>query len=239
MRISKYLSTSGITSRRKAEKLVETGRIKVNNKVITDLSYKINPETDILMLDGNIIKHDTNKIYIKLFKPAGYITSLKDEFGRQTVFNLINLKERIFPVGRLDKDTRGLLLLTNDGDLAYKITHPKYEVTKIYKVLVKGIPTNENITMLEKGIEFEGMKTYPAKITITKTYQDSCDLLIKIHEGKKRQIRKMFEFIGNSVIDLLRLKIGPIDLGNLKEGQWEYLNRKELDSLKRYLEGNK
>lgn len=235
IRISKYISTSGITSRRKAEKLIESGRIKVNNCIITDVSYKINPDKDILMLDDAVINHSNNKIYIKLFKPKGYITTLQDELGRKTVFDLININERIFPVGRLDQDTRGLLLLTNDGDLSYKITHPKFEVEKLYKVKIKGIPTQSDIETLEGGIDSEVLKTYPCKIKILIRNKDSSELLIKIHEGKKRQIRKMFAYIGNPVLDLIRLKIGPISLGNLKEGQWTYLNKSELDKINKFL----
>lgn len=222
---------SGITSRRKAEKLIALGRIKVNGQVVNDLAYKVNSTADILMLDNSIINFENKKIYIKLFKPKGYITSLQDELGRKTVFELIDIKERIFPVGRLDKDTRGLLLLTNDGNFAFKMTHPKFEVKKLYQVYAKGIPSSLDIKTLENGIEIEDLTTSPCRITIIKKYKDSCYLLVNIHEGKKRQIRKMFEFIGHPVIDLLRLKIGSIDLGNLKEGEWAYLNALELDKL--------
>lgn len=235
MRISKFISASGITSRRKAEKLVESGRIKVNNIIITDLSYKINPDKDILMLDDTIINYNHNNIYIKLFKPKGYITTLQDELGRKTVFDLIDTKERIFPVGRLDQDTRGLLLLTNDGDFSYKITHPKFEVEKLYRVKIKGIPSQSYIETLEGGIDIGDLKTCQCKIKILSKNNDYSELLIKIHEGKKRQIRKMFDYIGNPVLDLLRLKIGPIGLGNLKEGQWTYLNESELDNINKFL----
>lgn len=239
MRISKYLSVSGITSRRKAEELIRSGRITINGKIITDLSFKIIPDLDIVKLDGNIIKMNVRKIYIKLFKPAGYITSSSDEFGRKTVLDLIDINERIFSIGRLDKDTRGLLLLTNDGDLAYKITHPKYEIEKTYRVRIKGEPKDEELNMLKVGIDLDDFKTSPAKIKLLNVYHNTCDLLIKIHEGKKRQIRRMFEYIGHPVIDLIRLKIGPIELGDLKEGQWVYMNNTELNSLKKYLEVGK
>ena len=231
MRISKFLSASGVTSRRKGEKLILSGRVKVNDKTITDLAFKIDPTMDTLKLDNNIINLNNKKIYIKLFKPKGYITSLHDELGRKTIFELIDIKERIYPVGRLDKDSRGLLLLTNDGDFAYKLTHPKFEVQKLYKIYTKGIPSTSDIKILENGIECKDIKTCPCKIHILKRYKNSCCLLIKIHEGKKREIRIMFDHIGKPVEDLLRLKVGPIGLDHLREGEWRYLNKTELNKI--------
>jgi len=234
MRLQKFIAMSGITSRRKAEELILEGRVKVNGIVIKELGTKIDPEKDIVFVDNKRIKAVEKKIYIILNKPEGYVTSLKDTHNNKVVLDLVkNIKERIFPVGRLDKDTSGLLIMTNDGDLAYKLTHPKHEVWKKYIALVKGHPDNTKLEMLRNGIDIDGRLTSKAHVKLVKKNTRTTLLEIAIHEGRNRQVRKMCEHIGHPVIDLKRVSIGNIRLDGLEKGKWRYLNEKEVEYLKK------
>ncbi len=234
MRLQKYIAKSGLTSRRKAEELILQGRVKVNGQVVNKLGKKVEPEKDVVMVDNKVVELENKKVYIMLNKPTGYVTTLKDKYSDKIVLDLIKgVRERIFPIGRLDKDTTGLLLLTNDGDLAFKLTHPSYQVWKEYIATVKGIPDDKKIQKLRDGIIIDRRKTSPAYVDILRKEKDSAVLRIKIYEGRNRQVRKMCKSIGHPVIKLKRVAIGHIKLGNLPIGRWRYLNEKEIEYLKK------
>ena len=234
IRLQKYLAEAGIASRRKCEEYITDGRIKVNGKIINELGTKVNPEKDEIYFDDKKIENKEELVYILLNKPIGYVTTAKDQFNRDTVMNLIKIKERVVPVGRLDMYTSGALLLSNDGNFVYKITHPKHEINKTYTVTLKGIVTKEDVEKLEKGVDIGGYITKPAKVKILKTdiEKNISRLEITIHEGKNRQVRKMCEAIGKKVQALHRTKIGNISVKTLKIGQWRYLTKKEIEELK-------
>lgn len=234
IRLQKYLAEAGIASRRKCEEYITDGRIKVNGKIINELGTKVNPEKDEIYFDDKKIENKEELVYILLNKPIGYVTTAKDQFNRDTVMNLIKIKERVVPVGRLDMYTSGALLLSNDGNFVYKITHPKHEINKTYTVTLKGIVTKEDVEKLEKGVDIGGYITKPAKVKILKTdiEKNISRLEITIHEGKNRQVRKMCEAIGKKVEALHRTKIGNISVKTLKIGQWRYLTKKEIQELK-------
>ena len=234
IRLQKYLAEAGIASRRKCEEYITAGRVKVNGKIINELGTKVNPEKDEIYFDDQKIENKEELVYILLNKPIGYVTTAKDQFNRDTVMNLIKIKERVVPVGRLDMYTSGALLLSNDGNFVYKITHPKHEINKTYTVTLKGIVKKEDIEKLEKGVDIGGYTTKPAKVKILKTdiEKDISRLEITIHEGKNRQVRKMCEAIGKKVQALHRTKIGNISVKTLKIGQWRYLTKKEIEELK-------
>lgn len=233
VRLQKFLANSGVASRRKCEELILEGKISVNGKVINELGIKIDPTVDKVEYCGKLI-HNTEKfVYILLNKPIGYVTTAKDQFDRDTVLDLVKVKERVVPVGRLDMYTSGALILTNDGDFVYKVTHPKHEITKTYTVTVHGIITNEAVEKLRKGVEIEDYVTRPAKVKILKTDEEKniSRLEITIHEGKNRQVRKMCEAVGSKVIALHRSKIGDIGVKDLKLGNWRYLKDYEVKKL--------
>lgn len=233
IRLQKYLAEAGIASRRKCEEFIIQGRVKINNDVAT-LGMKVNPETDIILFDDKKIDKKEELVYILLNKPLGYVTTSKDQFSRDSVLDLVKVKQRIVPVGRLDMYTSGALLLSNDGEFVYKITHPKHEIDKTYTVTVKGIVTDEEVEMLRAGVQIEDYITKPAKVKILKTdiEKDISRLEIIIHEGKNRQVRKMCEAVGRKVQALHRSKIGDIGVKDLKLGTWRYLSQKEIDYLK-------
>ena len=232
-RLQKFLANSGVASRRKSEELILNGKIKVNGKIVTELGTKINPNEDIVTYNDKKIKATENKVYILLNKPIGYVTTAKDQFDRDTVLDLVKVKERVVPVGRLDMYTSGALILSNDGDFIYKITHPKYEITKTYNATISGIVSNEDVQKLRKGVQIEDYISKPAKVKILKIDEEKkiSRLEITIHEGKNREVRKMCEAIGKKVIALHRSKIGNIDVKNLKLGTWRYLKQDEVEKL--------
>jgi len=235
--LQKYLAGAGIASRRKCEELILQGRVEVNNFVVTELGTKVDPRKDIIKVDDKLVKYKEDKhySYILLNKPKGYLTSLSDPFGRPTVLDLLKgVKERVFPVGRLDFNSEGLLILTNDGELAYALTHPAKEVEKVYIVKVKGIPSSEKLKTLSKGVTLKNnYKISPCNIYLLKTVNGNAILKVKIKEGKKRQIRKMAEYIGHFVLKLRRIQTGPISLKGVKPGEYRYLNKEEIKSLKK------
>ena len=234
MRINKYIALCGVASRRKAEELILAGRVTVNDEVMTELSYKVDEENDIVKVDDKLIKEENKLVYILLNKPEGYITTVKDQFDRPSVLDLVSdIKERVYPIGRLDYETSGLLLLTNDGDFVYKVTHPKHEITKTYTVTVKGIIKNEEVEQLRKGVKIDEYTTRPAKVKILKTDEekDISRLEITIHEGKNRQVRRMCESVGRRVIALHRSKIGNIGVKDIELGKWRYLKDFEVKTL--------
>lgn len=233
IRLQKFLASCGVASRRKCEEIILQGRVKVNGQVILELGTKINPSKDIVEFNNKIIKADEKHVYILLNKPIDYVTTAKDQFGRKTVLDLVKINKRIVPVGRLDMYTSGALILTDDGDFVYKITHPKHEINKTYTVTIKGIPTKDEITSLEQGVDIGGFITSKARVKILKIdYEKNIARLeITIHEGKNRQIRKMCESINKKVIALHRSKIGNIDVKNIELGKWRYLTQKEIEEL--------
>lgn len=233
IRLQKYLSNQGVCSRRKAEEYILDGYVKVNGIIVTELGTKINPEKDEIIFKGNKIGKIENKVYILLNKPIGYVTTTKDQFDRETVLDLVKVKEKILPVGRLDMYTSGALILTNDGEFIYKVTHPKYEVEKTYNVTVKGIITKEEIKKLEQGVEIDDYVSGKAKVKILKTdkEKDISRIEIAIHEGKNREVRKMCSGIGRKVLALHRSKIENINVKSLKLGEWRYLTKKEVEKL--------
>ncbi len=232
-RLQKYLANCGVASRRKCEEYILQGKVKVNGEIVTELGTKINPEKDIIEFENKLVKESSKHIYILLNKPIGYVTTSDDQFGRDTVLDLVKVKERIVPVGRLDMYTSGALILTNDGDFVYKVTHPKHEIEKTYTVTVKGIVQNTEIEQLRKGVKIEDYTTKPAKVKILKTdtEKDISRLEITIHEGKNRQVRKMCEAVGRKVLALHRSKIGNIGVKDLELGKWRYLNTREIQEL--------
>ncbi len=232
MRINKYIAKSGLCSRRKAEELIINNEVSVNDVLIKELAFKVDEKKDIVKVKGKIISIKEELVYYLLNKPIGYISSAKDERGRKTVIDLLKeVKERIYPIGRLDYDTSGLLLLTNDGDLTYKITHPKHNINKVYEAYVEGIPTKDEIYSFEKGLNIEDYKTSKAKIDIIDIKGKNSVVRITIHEGKNRQVRKMCDKINHPVIKLKRVSIGNIKLNDLKEGKYRPLTNQEIKYL--------
>lgn len=236
IRLQKYLAEAGIASRRKCEEYIMQGRVKVNNK-IAELGIKVNPGTDIVIFDDKKVENKEELVYILLNKPIGYVTTAKDQFSRDSVLDLVKVKQRVVPVGRLDMYTSGALLLSNDGDFVYKITHPKHEVDKTYTVTLKGIVTDTEVEELRTGVKIEDYITKPAKVRILKTdlEKNISRLEITIHEGKNRQVRKMCEAIEKKVQALHRSKIGKLDVKDLKMGTWRYLTSKEIEELLQFV----
>ncbi|MGE5678716.1 MAG: pseudouridine synthase [Pseudomonadota bacterium] len=233
-RLQKVMAEYGVASRRKCEELIAEGKVKVNGSLVTEPGCKIDKEKDIVEVMGKTLKKQESRLYILLNKPTGYITSARDQFGRPTVLDLLKgISTRVFPIGRLDYDTDGLLLLTNDGELTYRITHPKHNIDKTYRATVRGMVGDKDIEAFRKGIEIEDYVTSPARLVIVGESRNNSIVDITIHEGKNRQVRKMCSAIGHEVISLTRIKIGEIGLGTLKTGQWRFLTDKEVEYIKK------
>jgi pseudouridine synthase len=232
VRLNKYLAMCGVASRRKADELIQQGRVAVNGQVITQLGVKINPQKDRVTVDGKPVKPEEKFVYIVLNKPKDCITTVKDEKGRRTVLDLVKVKQRIFPVGRLDRNTTGVLLLTNDGELAYRLMHPKYKVEKAYKVEIDKPIKPEDLEKLRRGIMLDGRMTEACDVYILPN-SDNKEIGITIHEGRYRQIRRMFERLGYKVRKLHRVSFGGITVSGMKRGEWRYLTEKEIKKLKR------
>lgn len=230
-RLQRYIAESGAASRRKAEQLIFDGHVKVNGLVVKEI-IMVDGDYDRIELDGRLLKVEEKKLYIAINKPVGIITSSKDQFGRRTVLDLVDVKERVYPVGRLDYDTSGLLILTNDGDIANRIAHPSKQVDKVYEAEVLGIPETDAIERFKKGLIIDGCLTSPAGFNILERGHENCRVEIVIHEGKNRQVRRMCDAIGHPVIRLRRVRIGDINLGSLMEGQWRSLTQDEIRYLK-------
>ena len=232
-RLQKYLAECGIASRRKCEEYILQGKVQVNGKTITELGVKVNPEKDKITFEGKNVKQEDKKVYILLNKPIGYVTTSDEQFGRDKVLDLVKVRERVVPVGRLDMYTSGALILTNDGDFVYKVTHPKHEITKTYTVTVKGIIKNEEVEQLRKGVKIDDYTTRPAKVKILKTDEEKNQsrLEITIHEGKNRQVRKMCESIKHKVLALHRSKIAGIEVKDIPLGKWRYLKKEEISKI--------
>lgn len=232
-RLQKYLASCGIASRRKAEELITEGKVEVNGKIVDKPGTKVDPSKDIIKYQGKVVKKEEDYIYILLNKPIDYVTTVKDQFNRPSVLDLVKVNKRIVPVGRLDMYTSGALILTNDGDFIYKVTHPKHEIEKTYTVTIKKIINEEAVEKLRKGVKVEDYITKPAKVKILKTDNEKniSRLEITIHEGKNRQVRKMCEAVGYKVIALHRSKIAGIGVKDIPLGKWRYLKTKEIEKI--------
>lgn len=235
IRLQKYIAQCGIASRRHAEELIKAGRVRVNGVKVTEMGTLVSNQ-DKVEVDGKRIKKEKRLVYIMLNKPAGYVSTVSDPEGRKTVLDLIEgVEERIYPVGRLDYDTTGLLILTNDGDFAYSSTHPGQETKKTYIAEVSGLPSNDTLRTLRKGVFLDGKATSPAEVEVVEIRDKSSVLKIVIHEGRKRQVKRMCEAVGHPVLKLERTAIGKLTLGSLRPGEWKYLSQQEI----RLVRGNK
>ena len=232
MRLNKYIAHAGIASRRKADELTINGNVKINGLTMREPGYNVKPG-DVVEVNGQRSSGQEKMEYVLLNKPKGYITSMQDEKGRPVVTELVaDVDARLFPVGRLDYNTSGMLILTNDGDLTYRLTHPRHQVTKTYRALVSGVLSKEKLFRLRKGVDIGGFVTSPAQVKIIRQAERSAVVDITIHEGKNRQVRKMFAAVGNPVQELQRTAIGDLRLGRLKEGHYRKLTRNEIEYLK-------
>jgi 23S rRNA pseudouridine2605 synthase len=226
-----------VASRRASEQLILEGRVMVNGQVVMTLGTKADPATDDIRVDGRRLKFDTRPRYIVLNKPKGYVTTRKDPEGRKTVMELVTaVREYVYPVGRLDFESEGLLLMTSDGDLAAKLTHPSHEVERVYDAVVVGNPSDEALEKLRRGVFLDGRRTAPAAVrrggTTGKSRRELTKVIITLREGRNRQVRRMMASIGHPVRKLMRVKMGPISLGPLKPGHWRDLTPKEVEKLK-------
>jgi 23S rRNA pseudouridine2605 synthase len=232
MRINKFIASNSQISRRKADELIEEGLVSVNGKKVEQLGMSIDPSKDKVFINNKEItpQHKEELIYIALNKPEGYISTRSDELNRQTIMDLVPKNKNLKPVGRLDKDTEGLIFLSNDGDFINRLTHPKFECTKTYYVKIKGELTLEEKDQLEKGIILEGKKTSPSKVQFKEKNEKETICLVTIHEGRNRQIRKMFDYFKHPVKYLQRVAIGPVTLGSLKKGTYRELTQNEINA---------
>ena len=231
-RLHKILAQAGIASLRSAEQLILAGRVRVNGEVVLAMGLKVDPERDTISFDGKPIKPAQPTIYVLLNKPAGYVTTMADPQGRPTVADLVaELPQRLFPVGRLDLETEGALLMTNDGELGNVVLHPRYNVNKTYEALVTGSPAPERLRLLEQGLEIDGARTSPAAIRVLERRGGQTLVEIVIHEGKKRQVRKMFQAINHRVVHLRRTAYGDLRLGALPSGKYRFLSPNDLKKI--------
>lgn len=236
-RLQKVMATCGIASRRKCEEMILQGKVVVNGVTVTTLGTKVDLSQDEILVDGERISQKEATVTIVLNKPEGYVTTASDQFHRPCVLDLIDIPERIYPVGRLDYQTSGLLLLTNDGDLSYRLTHPKHHVAKVYQALCAGVLTEAQKLSLERGVVLEdGFKTGKAKVGAMEVKGGNTRLEITIYEGKNHQIRRMMKAVGHPVLKLKRIQEGPLRLGRLKEGQWRVLSTEDVQTLKKACE---
>lgn len=235
-RLNKYIASSGFAARRKVDELIQTGRVTVNRKTVTELGTKINPEEDTVKIDGEPVKQQSKNIYILLNKPKGYITTTSDELGRPKVMDLVKIKDRVYPIGRLDYDSEGLLLLTNDGAMANKLMHPRYKVLKTYHVKVNKPIDEIKLHKLKTGVKVEGKLTGPAIVKIIPGTGDH-EIIVTIHEGRNRQVRKMLEAIGIFVRKLKRIEYAGLKLEKVKPGTWRFLLADEVATLKKLTTG--
>jgi 23S rRNA pseudouridine2605 synthase len=231
MRLNKYIASAGICSRRKADALIQNGNVKVNGLIVREPGPDVKPG-DVVAVNNRVVTPADRRVCIVLNKPKGFITSASDEQNRPTVMDLVgDVPERVFPVGRLDRDTAGLLIMTNDGALSQMLTHPKHKIYKTYHARIGGVLSNERIARLKKGVDIGGFVTSPAELRVLKQTERVTMVEIRILEGKNRQVRKMFAAVGNNVIELKRVAVGEILLGRLKEGHYRAMTRRELAYL--------
>ena len=231
-RLQKIIARAGVASRRRAEALILDGQVRVNGRVVTELGTKADAARDEIRVGGRLISADVPRVYLLLHKPVGYVTTTHDPEGRPTVLDLIRReKERLYPVGRLDWDTSGLILLTNDGEMTRYLTHPSSEVPRTYQAKVEGIPEAGTLARLSRGIRLEGKLTLPAKVRLFRKLSHSAWIEITLTEGRNRQVRRMCEQVGHPVLKLRRVALGPLELGPLPPGQFRYLHPQEIKRL--------
>ena len=235
VRLQKFLARAGVASRRASEKLIEAGRISVNGQVVTELGTKVDPEADEVRLDGAPVRKAAEAVTLMLNKPAGYLTSMKDPQGRPCVAQLVPLDEfpALYPLGRLDCDTTGLLLFSTDGELGNAVLHPSHHVDKAYRALVKGKPSEAALDRLRSGVVLDDGPTQPAEVRLAGRKGKNAYVEIIIHEGRKRQVKRMCEAIGHPVLQLHRASFGPLELGDLPEGKYRVLSEQEVAALER------
>ncbi len=232
-RLQTVLSHAGVASRRHAVELIEAGRVKIDGAVVKEKGFRVDPDIQEVLVDGRPLRKDIGKLYFLFNKPKGVITTVWDTHGRKKIVDYFrNVGARLFPVGRLDKDTTGIIILTNDGDLAHKLAHPRFEVEKEYEALVGGWVKEGNISRLERGVMVEGGVTAPCRIRVLGRNERGVRVSVRIHEGKKRQVRRMFEQVGARVLELKRVKYAGLSIGSLKEGEFRRLSKREVDELK-------
>lgn len=232
MRLNKYLADCGVDSRRNCDEIIAQGRVKVNGKTITRLGVDVDPENDSVSLDGRRLRRKRRDVYVMLHKPKGVVCTAKDDKGRKTVLNLVDVKARLFPVGRLDYDTEGLLLLTTDGQLAQTLTHPSHHIPKTYVARIFGELSEEEEKSLEKGVLLDGALTQPASVKVVEKDDRTSRIEITIFEGRNRQVRRMLESVGKDVEFLKRVSVGELRLGGLSRGKYRFLTEKEINYLK-------
>ncbi|CAH8714362.1 rRNA pseudouridine synthase [Paenibacillus thiaminolyticus] len=241
-RLQKIMANAGVASRRKCEQLILDGKVEVNGEVVTALGVKADPATDIITMNGKPITANANKVYAAFHKPKGVITSMSDPEGRKTVLDFVKgIGGRVYPVGRLDYDTEGLLLLTNDGDLANMLMHPRHHVAKTYHATVKGIPHGDLLEKLREGVQLEDGMTQPAEVEYHDVDMErkSATISITIYEGRNRQVRRMFEAIGHPVVKLKRVQFGNIFLQGIPRGKFRHLTKSEVNELKMAIKANR
>ena len=232
VRINKFLSEAGLASRREADRLILEGRVRVNGRVVDELGSKLDDDKDFVQVDGRRVRNASAPVYVALNKPVGYLVTLKDPFGRRTVRELLPASMgRVFPVGRLDLDSEGLLLLTSDGDLAYRLMHPKFRVKKVYIARVEGRPDKAALEKLARGVPVGGRKTAPARVALLSHSPKSSWLRLELHEGRKREVREMCRAVGHDVLELRRVEFAGLALGKLKPGEWRDLQPGEVRRL--------
>lgn len=239
MRLQRFLARAGLASRRGSEDLMTAGRVRVNGVVVSELGARVDPLTDTVEVDGRVVTLASAPTYLVLNKPAGYVTTMSDPQGRPTVADLVPRDPAgLFPVGRLDRETTGLLLFTTDGDLAHKLLHPRFHVEKTYRASVEGRPARETLAALSSGVELEDGVTAPARVRMVEA-GPSAEMEIAIREGRKRQVRRMLAAVGHPVISLHRTSFGPLVLGDLAPGEHRHLGPEEVSALKRTTEGGR
>ncbi len=239
MRLNRYLAMCGVGSRRKCDELIAAGLVQVNDKVVTEMGERLKPDEDVVKFKGKVVEPEENRVYILLNKPLRTITSADDEKKRRTVLDVVKMRVRIFPVGRLDYNTTGALLLTNDGELAYKLSHPKYEISKLYRVLLDSRIRPIDLHHFRRGIELEGEMTAPCRAEELRILDNCSYLEIELHEGRNRQIRKMFESLGYKVRELHRIEYAGLRVSDLKTGAWRNLHPQEVRRLKKLVGSRK
>ena len=230
-RLQKVLAHAGVASRRKAEALIQQGRVTVNGRVVTELGTKVDPARDDIRVDGERLRVVARHTYILLNKPRGVLSTMEDERGRRSLGDLVTFPARLYPVGRLDVNSEGLILLTDDGELANLLTHPRYRHEKEYHVLVLGHPGDKTLEVWRRGVILEGQRTAPAAVEVLRKEKDTTWLKVVMHEGRKRQIREMASLLGHPVLELTRVRLGPLELGGLGPGKWRTLTAREVGEL--------
>lgn len=237
VRLNKFLSEAGVASRREADRWILEGRVSINRKIVDELGVKVDEDQDVVQVDGKTVKKESRLLYVLLNKPAGYLVTLKDPFHRPTVRDLVpSSLGRLFPVGRLDFESEGALLLTNDGELAFRLTHPRFGVRKTYVAKVRGEPDEKALRRLGRGVFLEGKKTAPAKAALLTASPRSSWLRIELYEGRKREVREMCRAVGHPVLELRRVEFAGLGLKPLKPGEWRHLEPREVRRLKKLVD---